>query len=307
MLTIENLRVTFPSGNKTVTPLNAVDMTVGENETFTIIGESGCGKSILANSILRLLPGDARISGRSYFYDTDLLAIPESGLRKIRGRKIGLVFQNTATSIDPVFTVGSQLKEVVKQVNGYMSLEQKLLSLAHKVGIDNPQQRFSQYPHQLSGGMKQRFAVAFGIACDPQLLIADEPTTGLDVSVKLLLLEMLEKVHADRSILLITHDLDVASFISDRVAVMYAGELVEIAPSTAFFNKPLHPYSALLLESHPLRSMTPIPGTAPSLDDIPAGCRFQARCHEAFSLCRHRHPAMVSRPENRSVRRNKYA
>ncbi|WP_245527524.1 ABC transporter ATP-binding protein [Methanosalsum zhilinae] len=298
---MKDLKISFPSKEGLLIPVDSVDLEIYRKETFTIIGESGCGKSLLANSILGLLPKDAQISGNVYLEGRDLLSLPESSLKKIRGKKIGMVFQNPSTSLNPVFTMRSQLYEILKY-SGKPSSINNLIYLTGKAGIRDPLHRLAQYPHQLSGGLKQRFTVAFGIATDPDILIADEPTTGLDITVKMQLVEMLSTLHSERSILLITHDLDVAYKLSDRIAVMYAGELVEISAADKFFNEPLHPYSKHLLDSHPSRKMKPIPGNAPHIGQRIKGCRFNLRCACSSSLCSQHHPEMKQIDKDRYVR-----
>jgi len=301
LLSIRDLKVTFESPQGLIMPVDSVDMDIFDKETFTIIGESGCGKSLLANSLLGLLPRDARVSGKVHMEEEEILSLKEKEWRKIRGNKIGLVFQNPSTSLDPVFTMYGQLYETLKYSNKPASRD-KIVSLLKKTGIKNPLRRLSQYPHQLSGGMKQRFAIALGIATNPEILIADEPTNGLDVTVKLKIVEMLSKLHAERSILLITHDLNVAYNLSDKIAVMYAGELVEIAPVHSFFEKPLHPYSSQLLASHPEKEMIPIPGFTPQLTQRPQGCRFHPRCVLACRKCKTEHPQLEKIEGERYVR-----
>lgn len=234
MLKLRDVKISFLSSEGLLAPVDSVDIDLKEKETFTIIGESGCGKSLIANSILGLLPKDAEISGRIYLEEEDLLSLPEKSLKKIRGRRVGMVFQNPSSSLNPVFTMRSQLAEIMKY-SGMSPALQNMVDLMQKVGINDPLHRLAQYPHQLSGGLKQRFAVAFGTASDPDILIADEPTTGLDITLKMQLIDMLAQLHSQRSILLITHDLDVAYTLSDKIGVMYAGEIVEVAPVSSFF------------------------------------------------------------------------
>ncbi|MFW5987074.1 MAG: ABC transporter ATP-binding protein [Methanohalophilus sp.] len=301
MLSIRDLKVAFESHQGPIVPVDSVDMDILDKETFTIIGESGCGKSLLANSLLGLLPRDAQVCGKVYMDGEEILSLKEKEWRKIRGKRIGLVFQNPSASLNPVFTMHNQLYETLKYSNKPSSRE-KMVSLLKKTGIKNPLRRLPQYPHQLSGGMKQRFAIALGIATDPEILIADEPTNGLDVTVKLKIVELLSKLHAERSILLITHDLNVAYNLSDKIAVMYAGEMVEIAPVYSFFEKPLHPYSSQLLASHPEKEMIPIPGFTPQLTQRPQGCRFHPRCALACRKCKTEHPQLKKIDEKRYVR-----
>ncbi|AEH60091.1 oligopeptide/dipeptide ABC transporter, ATPase subunit [Methanosalsum zhilinae DSM 4017] len=306
MLKLRDVKISFLSSEGLLAPVDSVDIDLKEKETFTIIGESGCGKSLIANSILGLLPKDAEISGRIYLEEEDLLSLPEKSLKKIRGRRVGMVFQNPSSSLNPVFTMRSQLAEIMKY-SGMSPALQNMVDLMQKVGINDPLHRLAQYPHQLSGGLKQRFAVAFGTASDPDILIADEPTTGLDITLKMQLIDMLAQLHSQRSILLITHDLDVAYTLSDKIGVMYAGEIVEVAPVSSFFSKPLHPYSRKLIESHPLREMKPIPGNSPHIAERPQGCRFSSRCEHGDLCCCSTHPEMVQVDEDRFVRCLAYA
>ncbi len=306
MLKLRDVKISFPSSEGLLVPVDSVDIDLDEKETFAIIGESGCGKSLIANSILGLLPKDAEVSGRIYLEEEDLLSLPEKSLKKIRGRRVGMVFQNPSSSLNPVFTMRSQLAEIMKY-SGMSPTLQNMADITQSVGITDPLHRLAQYPHQLSGGLKQRFAVAFGTASDPDILIADEPTTGLDITIKMQLIDMLAQLHSQRSILLITHDLDVAYTLSDKIGVMYAGEIVEVAPVSSFFSKPLHPYSRRLIESHPLRGMKPIPGNSPHIAERPQGCRFSSRCEHGNFCCCSTHPEMVKVDEDRFVRCLAYA
>ncbi|MCS3923397.1 ABC transporter ATP-binding protein [Methanosalsum natronophilum] len=306
MLKLRDVRISFPSEEGVLVPVDTVDLDVNRNETFTIIGESGCGKSLIANSILGLLPKDAQVSGRIYLEDDDLLTLTEKALKRIRGRRVGMVFQNPSSSLNPVFTMRSQLAEIMKY-SGKSATINKMTEITKSVGIDDPIRRLAQYPHQLSGGFKQRFAVAFGTASDPDMLIADEPTTGLDITIKIQLIEMLAQLHRERSILLITHDLDVAYTLSDRIAVMYAGEIVEIASASAFFSRQFHPYARSLMDSHPSRDMKPIPGTAPHISQKVEGCRFNDRCEYGHACCCNKHPELVQVDVDRFVRCHAYA
>ncbi|WP_440954302.1 ABC transporter ATP-binding protein [Methanosarcina sp. Mfa9] len=295
LLDIKDLKVSFPDENGTVKPIYRVDLTVKANETLGLIGESGSGKSILGLSILRLLPGDAEVGGKILFKGQDLLSMPSTELRKIRGREIGMVFQNPAASLDPIFTVGGQLSEATRVHFAFdkNAVKARVLGLLDRVSIKDPALRFGQYPHELSGGMKQRVMIATGIASEPSLIIADEPTRGLDVTVKRRIISLMQKISRDTAMLLVTHDLEVAEQLCDRVAVMYAGEIVEIAGCEEFFKAPLHPFSEGLLNSLPSRGMHAIPGTSPSLIDLPSGCRFYPRCRYSMDICRTRHPELV--------------
>ncbi len=298
LLRIKDLNIFF---RKKETPLAAVsnlELDIRPGETFGLAGESGCGKSITALSIMGLLPGTAYATGKILFTlpmtgrVTDILNLDESTLRSIRGKEMGMVFQEPMTSLNPVFTIGYQISEVLTTHEGLSGKEAtgRTVELLRLVHIPSPEHRIKDYPHQLSGGMRQRVMIAMAVACNPSLLIADEPTTALDVTIQAEILNLLLDIKEERgmSILLITHDLAIISENADRVAIMYAGRIVEIAPVDTLFRKPAHPYTLGLLHSLPVArniQLKPIPGSVPAPDELPPGCKFSTRCTYRTEVC----------------------
>jgi peptide/nickel transport system ATP-binding protein len=263
-------------------------------EELGIVGESGCGKTVTCLSLLRLLPETAVISGRAVFDGVDLLALTTRELRTVRGREISFVFQEPSTSLNPVFTVGRQIGEVLRKHLGMTRREarERTIELLRLVRIPAPERRVSEYPHQLSGGMRQRVMIAMAVACDPKVLIADEPTTALDVTIQAGILDLMREIRArlGTAIVLITHDLGVVADIADRVLVVYAGRKAEEATTADLFTRPQHPYTIALLGAIPRqleggRRLREIPGRVPSLRELPAGCAFADRCPRADELC----------------------
>lgn len=293
-LSVRDLQVTYTTKHDEVNAVDRVSFDVQNDEIFGVVGESGCGKSTLASTILRLLDDNGEITGGEIRYgDWDLAAMSESELAKqIRGREISMVFQDPNTSLDPVYTIGRQLIETIRQhldVSKQEARQRAIQSLAD-VGIPSPEDRLDDYPHQFSGGMRQRVVIAIALSCDPGLLIADEPTTGLDVSIQAQILDLLEDINDnhDTSIILITHDLGVVAEVCDRVGVMYAGNLVEVSPVDVVYDDPKHPYTEDLLrsipETHEMKSeLTVIKGTPPDLREPPSGCRYHPRCTKVCS------------------------
>ena len=295
LLEVQDLRVWFESRQRQTRAVDAVSFSIERGETFALLGESGCGKSVTALSLLRLLPPVARIvSGSVNFNGQDLLALPEIAMRGLRGSRIAMIFQEPMTSLNPVLTVGEQIGEPLAQhqkMSG-SQLKRRTLDLLDAVGIPDPARVFEAYPHQLSGGMKQRVMIAIALACEPALLIADEPTTALDVTIQAQVLELLREMQRknDMALLFITHDLAVVAEMAQRVGVMYAGEIVEMASREAFFKTPHHPYSQKLFDSVPRldkrgMALATIPGSVPKLDSAFIGCRFAARCPFAWARC----------------------
>lgn len=293
LLSINDLSVAFPSAGQHHNAVNSLSLEVMENETLCIVGESGCGKSITALSILGLQPEIAKMSGQILFNGRDLRTLGEGEMEKVRGEQIGMIFQEPMTSLNPVFTIGRQIAEPLmdhKNLSRRAALAEakKLLDL---VRIPDAAARLKQYPHEMSGGMRQRVMIAMGLACKPQLLIADEPTTALDVTIQAQVLSLLADIRRSQqfSLILITHDLGVVANIADRVAVMYAGELVELATAEDLFANPQHPYTQALLACAPRAdrktNVVPIAGHVPSIDKMPKGCRFSPRCPEATDIC----------------------
>ena len=308
-LDISNLRVVFPTDDGLVKATNGVDLQIEVGENLGLIGESGSGKTVLGMAILRLLPRDARVEGEVKFNGRDLLSLSEEEMRRIRGKEIVMILQNPTSALNPVFTVGSQIEEALRLHKGLdgRSAKKQVVELLERVRIRDASKRAEDYPHQLSGGMKERAMIAMALASDPSLIIADEPTKGLDVSVKREILRLLKEVSETKSMIFITHDLASAAEICDRIAVMYAGELLEIARTEDLLNDPLHPYTKGFLGALPSRGMKPIRGMGPSLIDLPAGCKFHPRCDHAMEISKREHPPMLQREDGRQVRCFLYA
>jgi oligopeptide/dipeptide ABC transporter ATP-binding protein len=303
LLVVEGLQTHIFLRRGVVRAVDGVDLIVRAGETLGLIGESGCGKTMTSLSILRLLPrpGGRIVAGRIVFEGTDLLALSERAMaRGYRGRKISMVSQDPLTSLNPVFTVGDQVGAPLRYhglVGAARSLRQVVSEVLQRVRIAAPEQRLDDYPHQFSGGMRQRVVSAMAIACAPRLLIADEPTSSLDVTIQAQMLELLREIQRESGlgILLITHDLAVAASLCQRVAVMYAGRIVESADVRAIYRNAAHPYTRALLRSIPqlgqrTRRLYSIPGQPPSLIDPPKGCRFAARCGERMPICETEYP-----------------
>ena len=301
LLSIENLRTRIDAGGGVVRAVDGLSLEIARGETFALLGESGCGKSVTALSVMRLLPENGRIIGGSVrLGGEDLLALPEIEMRNVRGRRMAMIFQEPMLSLNPVMTVGDQIAETLNRHAGIGGavLDRRVLDLLDAVRIPDAARRRGEYPFQLSGGMRQRVMIAMALACDPELLIADEPTTALDVTIQAQVLDLLRELQQNRgmSILLITHDLAVVAEMAHRVAVMYAGEIVETAPREVFFGRPAHPYSRKLFDSLPARhkrgsALAVIRGSVPSLVREFTGCRFAGRCDRAWELCRDAVPA----------------
>jgi oligopeptide/dipeptide ABC transporter ATP-binding protein len=305
LLQVENLRTYFHMRMGVMKAVDGVDLEVDEGRTLGIVGESGSGKSVTALSIMRLIEQPGRIveGSRILFEGRDLAALSEPEMQQVRGNAISMIFQEPMTSLNPVYTAGNQITEAIRlhrRISAQQARE-RAVELLGLVGIPSPEQRFSAYPHQLSGGMRQRVMIAMALACEPRLLIADEPTTALDVTVQAQILETLRELRERlaMSIILITHDLGVVAEMCDDVAVMYAGRVVERGPVGAIFRSPQHPYTEALLRSIPLLGMTQaeplkvIPGKVPSALRWPPGCRFATRCDHAMERCRREEPPMV--------------
>ena len=296
LLDIEDLRVYFQTDDGTLKAVDGVSFHIAEGETIGLVGESGCGKSVTAFSILKLLPAPpARYAGgRIRFRGEDLLALNEKEMRRIRGNLISMIFQEPMSSLNPIMTIGSQITEAILEHRKKSRREARdiAIEMLGRVGIASPLSRFNDFPHHLSGGMKQRAMIAMALVCRPRLLIADEPTTALDVTIQAQILDLLGDLQRElgMSVLLITHDLGVVAETCDRVAVMYAGKIVEYAPVMELFERPGHPYTHGLFRSLPTltkkRGPLPvIPGAVPSPLDFPTGCRFRTRCPLAQEIC----------------------
>jgi len=311
LLEIRNLRTSFLVGDRQVAAVEGVNLRIDRGETVGLVGESGSGKSITALSILRLVPQPGQITdGEIIFEGEDLLKLPESNMRHIRGNEISMVFQEPMTSLNPVYTIGDQIVEavVLHQKKSRKEAIVETVSLLGLVGIPSPERRMHNYPHELSGGLQQRAMIAMALACRPKLLIADEPTTALDVTIQAQILELLKRLRDElgMAILLITHAMGVVAEMAERVAVMYAGKIVEEAPVAALFHDPLHPYTKGLLESiprldAPRERLHAIDGVVPSLGNMPAGCRFHPRCPLAQDRCRQDEPPLVETSAGRRV------
>ncbi|OZC47964.1 dipeptide ABC transporter ATP-binding protein DppD [Rhodococcus sp. WWJCD1] len=314
LLSIQDLQVEFRTENGWTPVVLGGQLDLGRGGTRALVGESGSGKTVTALSILRLLPAhNSRTThGRIDFCGADLLQKSERQMRAIRGREIAMIFQEPMTSLNPVFTVGEQIAETVRTHFGTSRKHawNRAVEVLDLVGIPAAARRAKDYPHSFSGGMRQRAMIAMSIACDPKLLIADEPTTALDVTVQASILQLLRRLQEDMgtAVLLVTHDLGVVADFCDEVTVMYAGEPVEIAHAGDLFTRPLHPYTAALLESLPQRiepgnDLIAIPGMVPRPDNMPPGCRFSPRCTYSIpGLCDSDHPPLVAMDDERSTR-----
>ena len=296
LLSIEGLRTEFRTANGGIAAVDGVSLSVTKGRTLGIVGESGCGKSMLSLSVMRLVPPPGRITaGRVMFDGKDLLTLPAAAMRDIRGNRIAMIFQEPMTSLNPVFTVGDQITEAMRahdRTASSAALRAKAIDSLTRVRIPSPARRFEEYPHQMSGGMRQRVMIAMALACEPDLLIADEPTTALDVTVQAQILDLLRDLQAQSgmAIILITHDLGVVAEMADEVAVMYAGKVVERASGTDIFDDPQHPYTLGLLGSIPKIEETrdrllAIEGAVPAPFALPSGCRFHPRCVFAMPEC----------------------
>jgi len=302
LLEVKNLKTEFTSDGERFLAVDDVSFSIAPASTLGVVGESGCGKSATALSIMRLIedPPGRVLSGEVLLRGKNLLSLPEPEMRKVRGNQISMVFQEPMTSLNPVFTVGNQIGESMRIHQGLdrRTARARSIEMLRQVGIPAPEQRVDSYPHELSGGMRQRVMVAMALACNPDLLIADEPTTALDVTIQAQILDLVSRLQAERhmSMMLITHDLGVVAETCSDVAVMYAGRIVERAPVRKIFAGPAHPYTAGLLRSIPSfesagaaangsRRLAAIPGAVPSPRDLPAGCRFRDRCDRAIEIC----------------------
>ena len=311
LLDIRNLQLEFGTGADALRAVDGVSFTIAEGETLCLVGESGCGKSVTALSIARLVPTPpARyVGGEILLNGRDVLKMDQRELRSIRGGVVSYVFQEPSASLNPVFRVGNQIKESLQLHRPQFATDDEVIRLLKLVGIPAPESRIRDYPHQMSGGMQQRIMIAMALASEPKLLVADEPTTALDVTIQAQILELLRelKQRLRMSILLITHNLGIVGDIADRVAVMYAGQIVELAPAAELLSRPLHPYTQALMNSVPklrgdAQRLTAIPGSVPNLGAFPSGCRFHPRCPKARSDCPQKPPELVEVEPSRWVR-----
>ena len=304
LLEIDNLQTHFFTSAGTVKAVDGVSYTVEQGETVAVVGESGSGKSVTAMSIMRLIPWPpGKIVGGSINFDgKDLLALTEDEMRDIRGRDIGMIFQEPMTSLNPVLTIGLQLTEpMIAHLNmSEQDAMAKAAKLLDMVGISEPERRLSQYPHHLSGGMRQRVVIAMALACDPKLIIADEPTTALDVTIQAQILELMKNLTRDLGVamIIITHNLGVVARYADRVNVMYAGRIIESGTATEIYHKPRHPYTLALLKSVPRmdrqrsEKLDPVDGQPPDLTKLDQGCSFRPRCRFTTGECAKSFPAL---------------
>ena len=316
LLEVDGLKTHFFTRDGVVRAVDGVSFNVHAGETLAVVGESGCGKSVTSLSILRLIasPPGRIVAGRLAFQGRDLLALPEGEMRRVRGNEISMIFQEPMTSLNPVLTIGRQIAEALTLHRGLsrgaaLARAVEMLKLVH---IPEPERRADEYPHQLSGGMRQRVMIAMALACNPRLLIADEPTTALDVTIQAQILDLMRELKAKTgaAIVLITHDLGVVAEMASRVIVMYAGRKVEEAPVAALFERPLHPYTRGLLNSIPRlggeevegrKRLAEIPGMVPSLREEIAGCLFAPRCAHATTRCRRDYPPLEQKADGHSV------
>jgi peptide/nickel transport system ATP-binding protein len=319
LLEIEKLRTYFFVRGQVAKAVDEVDLAIAPGKTLGLVGESGCGKSVTAHSIIGLIPEPPGkiVGGRILFEGTNLLKLPEAKMRKIRGNQISMIFQEPMTSLNPVYSVGDQVAEVIKLHQNLSRSEtrNRVIEMFHLVGIPAAARRLGEYPHQMSGGMRQRVMIAMALACNPKLMIADEPTTALDVTIQAQILDLMNKLKDETgsSILFITHDMGVIAEMAQHVAVMYAGKVMEYTDVKRLFAQPRHPYTVGLLQSIPVigrgrrhQKLIAINGVVPSLLNLPSGCLFSDRCPDVFADCRNVEPQMYGVGENHLVRCLKY-
>ena len=315
LLSIRGLRTYFDTEAGVAKAVDGVDLDVRRGEVLGLVGESGSGKSVTALSVLRLIPSPPGriVAGEILHKNRDLLALSWEDMRKVRGREISMIFQEPMTSLNPVFTIGMQVMEVIRQHEAISKDEarKRAIAILNDVGIPDAERRLTQYPHHLSGGMRQRVMIAMALALNPELVIADEPTTALDVTIQAQILELmltLKERRPDAAILLITHNMAVVAETCDRVAVMYGGKIQEVAPVERLFANPLHPYTQGLLESIPRvdgerpKRLKVVPGTVPSILDMPKGCKFVTRCPKRFEPCAEHEPPLLEVEPDHFVR-----
>ena len=309
LLEVSDLRIYFHTEDGVLEAVDGVSFDIASGETLGLVGESGCGKSVTAYSILKLLPVPPAeyAGGEISFRGEDLLGFDEKAMRRVRGNLISMIFQEPMSSLNPIMSIGAQITEAIREHRRASRREAKeiAIDMLRRVGIPSAETRFHEYPHQLSGGMKQRSMIAMALVCRPALLIADEPTTALDVTIQAQILELLNELQRElnMSVLLITHDLGVVAETCDRIAVMYAGKVVESAPVASLFERPKHPYTHGLFRSLPTlgerkEQLAVIPGTVPSPLDFPSGCRFRTRCSLAQEVCKEEPPLREIAPNH---------
>ncbi|PUA36174.1 peptide ABC transporter ATP-binding protein [Paenibacillus elgii] len=313
LLDVKGLKTQFTRDQGKVNAIDGVDFHVNKGEVLGLVGESGCGKSVTSLSVMRLLHGTpgSIVGGTVRFQEKDLIALSESEMRSIRGKDIAMIFQEPMTSLNPVLKIGKQLVEAIRLHLKYdkSKAREHAVHMLKLVGIPRAEDVIDEYPHQLSGGMRQRVMIAMAMSCNPRLLIADEPTTALDVTIQAQILDLMKKLkdENDMSIMLITHDLGVVAEMCDRVIVMYAGRVVEEGNVLDIFDDPQHPYTKGLIHSVPKlrqnhRRLESIPGNVPDLTNMPTGCKFAPRCSEVMDICREREPQLVQTTGGRKCR-----
>lgn len=313
LLEVKDLKTYFFTHEGTVKAVDGINLKVNKGETLGLVGESGCGKSVTALSIMRLIPSPPGkvVGGKIHFEGKNLLELDEKEMRKIRGRKISMIFQEPMTSLDPMFTIGDEIAEVIKLHQGLNKDEarKKAIESLKMVGMPDPEKRINEYPHELSGGMRQRAMIAMALSCNPALLIADEPTTALDVTIQAQILRLIDELRKKfgTSVLLITHDLGVIAETCDNVAVMYAGHIVEHTDVKTLFRNPLHPYTKGLMKSIPrldidAERLEIIRGLVPNLLNMPPGCPFHPRCNFCSEICTKELPKLAEAEKNHLVR-----
>ncbi|MDH3426103.1 MAG: ABC transporter ATP-binding protein [Acidimicrobiia bacterium] len=316
LLEVQDLRTYFHARHGVVKAVDGVDLSVRKGEVLGLVGESGCGKSVTSLSIMQLVPPPGKVNaGKILFDGRDMTELSTKELEAMRGDAISMIFQQPQSSLNPVYEVGAQISEVFDIHRDYEKHvpEEKAIEMLRQVGIPDPESRAKSYPHEMSGGMAQRVMIAMALACEPELLIADEPTTALDVTIQAQILDLMRDLQRDRgtAVVLITHDLGVVAEMADRVAVMYAGEIVEETDVTTLFNDPKHPYTQGLIGSIPvlgqvLDELAVIPGTVPSLVNLPDGCRFAPRCQaridNKLEICTQRQPSLEDTGDGHTVR-----
>jgi len=304
VLEVKNLKTYFETDEGTVPAVDGIDFTLKKGQTLCVVGESGCGKSVTAYALMRLIPMPPGkiVAGEILYKGKDLTKITENEMRQIRGNELAMIFQEPMTSLNPVYTVGNQIMEAIvlhQKVSSDVA-RTRAIEMLRKVGIPDPDKRVDEYPHQMSGGMKQRVMIAMALSCNPEVLIADEPTTALDVTIQAQILDLLQDLQKKEgmSILMITHDLAVVAEVADEVVVMYASKVVEKAPVSEIFSNPKHPYTEGLLKAIPqlgqrVERLNEIPGQVPKPQDYPKGCHFAERCLKVKDICRDSHPNML--------------
>jgi len=317
LLSVRNLKTYFYTEDGVMPSVDGVDFDLSAGETLAIVGESGCGKSVTSLSIMGLVqcPPGKIVDGQILYKGQDLLKMNKKEMRAIRGNEISMIFQEPMTSLNPVFTVGQQIMDSfrIHQKLGKKEAREKTIEMIRMVGIPSPEKVVDEYPHELSGGMRQRVMIAMALACQPNILIADEPTTALDVTIQAQIMRLLRemKEKTGTSIIIITHDLGVVAQIAQNAMVMYAGQVVEYVPTRSIYKDPLHPYTAGLLKSIPklneeTDTLYSIQGMVPSPKDYPKGCRFCPRCEEGKAICREKQPPLMTLADGRKVRCWKY-